>query len=374
MNGVINTIIYFIMSTMLSTGAAAVIEDTPAEVVENYFADLAAGQQQIVREYQECDELKQIEADVLKGLDYEIEDAMAKGDVAVAKVLVTNKDFSGVGESYKKESYDYVMDHLYDEDITDKQKLSDQCMKIYEKDVAEAAENGEKVSTEIFLPMVKDEEGDLQVVLDPETRSILMGGLTLPGIDAKADQAGAAADKEAEKNKPDMADTLRQSTVNYVLQQEEIPAYSVAQVSAMDMSKPSGVTVEDLKLVTRYKLVGTEEKLYELEQNYNLNCLFLLGIASHESAYGTMQFHPNNVCGYGYSGFSSINDCLDTVGRVLAKNYLDPSGPYYKGNTIDSVNRTYAADPAWDSKVARKVSYFYEVISENHNKQLEKLK
>ena len=113
---------------------------------------------------------------------------------------------------------------------------------------------------------------------------------------------------------------------------------------------------------------------YQMEQDYNLNCLFLLGIASHESAYGTSQFHKNNVCGYGYSDYASINDCLDIVGRVLAKNYLSPSGPYYKGTTIDSVNKTYAADPAWDSKVARKVAYFYKVISENHNKQLDKLK
>ena len=367
MNGIFNTILYFIMSTMLSTGAAAVIEDTPAEVVENYFADLASGQQQIVQEYKDCDGLEQVEADALKNLDFTIEDAIARDDVAVAKVLVTNKDLSKVGEAYKKDSYDYVMDHLYDEDITDKQKLAGECMKIYEKDVAEAAKNSEEVSTEIFLPMVKNEEDDWQVLLKDETRSTLMGGLALPGIEAKEED-------NAKADKLDMADTLRKSAVDNVLSQEEIPAYSVAQVSAMDMSKPSGVTVEDLKLVTRYKLVGTEEKLYELEQNYNLNCLFLLGIASHESAYGTMQFHPNNVCGYGYSGFSSINDCLDTVGRVLAKNYLDPSGPYYKGNTIDSVNKTYAADPGWDSKVARKVSYFYGIISENHNRQLEKLK
>ena len=170
-----------------------------------------------------------------------------------------------------------------------------------------------------------------------------------------------------------LGDALRKKTVKYVQKQEEIPAYTYDQVQAMDMSKPSGVTVEDLKQVTRYKLVGTEETLYNLEQEYNLNCLLLLAIASHESAYGTMQFHPNNVCGYGYSGFASIDECLDTVGRVLAKNYLDPSGPYYKGNTIEAVNKTYAADPAWDSKVARKVAYFYEVISANHNSRLEKL-
>lgn len=373
MHGILNTIIYFIMSTMLSTGAATIIEDTPAEVVENYFADLASGQQQIVQEYKDCDGLKQVEADALKNLDYKIEDAMAKGDVAVAKVKVSNRDFSSVGDAYMKDSHKYVMDHLYDKDITDKKKLAGECLKIYEKDVAEAAGNGEKVYTEIFLPMVKNEDGDWQVLLKDETRSALMGGLALPGVDADSDRENAKAD-QTKAGKTDFADTLRESTVDYVLDQEEIPAYSVAQVQALDMSKPSGVSVEDLKLVTRYKLVGTEEKLYELEQNYNLNCLFLLGIASHESAYGTMQFHPNNVCGYGYSGFPSINDCLDTVGRVLAKNYLDPSGPYYKGNTIDSVNRTYAADPAWDSKVARKVSYFYGIISENHNRQLEKLK
>lgn len=192
--------------------------------------------------------------------------------------------------------------------------------------------------------------------------------------DAKAASTAIAKEKTASAQEIDLANILREKTVDYVIDKEEIPAYTYEQVQAMDMSKPSGVTVADLKLVTRYKLVGTEKKLYQMEQDYNLNCLFLLGVASHESAYGTSQFHKNNVCGYGYSDYDSIDDCLDIVGRVLAKNYLDPDGPYYKGKTIDSVNKTYAADPAWDSKVARKVAYFYKVISENHNKQLEKLK
>ena len=192
--------------------------------------------------------------------------------------------------------------------------------------------------------------------------------------DAKAASTAIAKEKTASAQEIDLANILREKTVDYVIDKEEIPAYTYEQVQAMDMSKPSGVTVADLKLVTRYKLVGTEKKLYQMEQDYNLNCLFLLGVASHESAYGTSQFHKNNVCGYGYSDYDSIDDCLDIVGRVLAKNYLDPDGSYYTGTTIDSVNKTYAADPAWDSKVARKVAYFYKVISENHNKQLEKLK
>lgn len=202
----------------------------------------------------------------------------------------------------------------------------------------------------------------------------LWAGVNKLSSDSKEAAIAIAEEKNASAEEIDLANSLRETTVDYVIGQEEIPAYSYEQVQAMDMSKPSGVSVEDLKLVTKHKLVGTEETLYNLEQNYNLNCLFLLAIASHESAYGTAQFHPNNVCGYGGSGFSSINECLDTVGRVLAKSYLSPDGAFYKGNTIKAVNRTYAASGTWNVKVARNVASFYRIISENHNAQLEKLK
>ncbi|MDO4176265.1 MAG: DUF5105 domain-containing protein [Bacillota bacterium] len=367
MNGIINTVIALILSTFMSMGMATVIEDEPEEAVEDFFAGLSSGQQQIIEEYKDCDELEKIQEDIFRNVEFKVEDARTKGDVAVAKVKVTNSDFSGVKDAYEEESYNYVMENLYSDDIADKKKLSGECLDIYEKEIAEAADKGDKTTTEIYLAMEDDGNNGWRIILDDETKSALMGGLSLPASEEK--------DGDSEKKKKeDLANTLREETVSYVLEQEEIPAYSYEEVQAMDMSKPSGVTVEDLKLVTRYKLVGTEETLYQLEQDYNLNCLLLLSIASHESAYGTMQFHPNNVCGYGYSGFSSVDECLNTVGRVLAKNYLDPSGPYYKGKTIDDVNKTYAADPAWDSKVANKMVYFYKVISENHNKQLEKLK
>ena len=74
--------------------------------------------------------------------------------------------------------------------------------------------------------------------------------------------AAIANEKNASAQEIDLANSLREKTVDYVLEQEEIPAYSYAQVQAMDMSVPSGVSVEDLKLVTKYKLVGTEETLY----------------------------------------------------------------------------------------------------------------
>lgn len=199
-------------------------------------------------------------------------------------------------------------------------------------------------------------------------------GVARLSSDSEDAMAAIAEEKNASAQEIDLANNLRETTVDYVLEEEEIPAYSYDEIQAMDMSVPSGVTVDDLKLVTRYKLVGTEETLYKLEQEYDLNCLFLLAIASHESAYGTAQFRPNNVCGYGGKGFSSVNECLETVGRALANSYLSTDGAYYKGKTIAAVNRTYAADGAWNAKVARKMAHFYQVISENHNAQLEKLR
>ncbi len=167
---------------------------------------------------------------------------------------------------------------------------------------------------------------------------------------------------------------LREEAVDYVFAREAIPSYSFEEVTSLDVSKPSGVTVEDLKLVTRHNLVGLEEAFYRAEQDYGVNALFVLGIASHESAYGTYCFRPNNLFGYGRKGYSSKAECIDVVAKGLAQNYLRPGASLYSGNTINSVNKRYAADPAWDRKVAKKVAGFYQTISERHNSQLNKLK
>ncbi|MCI5535807.1 MAG: glucosaminidase domain-containing protein, partial [Clostridiales bacterium] len=120
--------------------------------------------------------------------------------------------------------------------------------------------------------------------------------------------------------------------------------------------------------------VGLEEAFWQAEQNYDVNCLFVMAIASHESANGTMCFRPNNMFGFGTSGFSSKAECIDVVSRALANNYLSTSGSLYSGKTISSVNKRYAASTTWDDKVARNMTRYYSVISQHHNAALEKLK
>ena len=164
----------------------------------------------------------------------------------------------------------------------------------------------------------------------------------------------------------DLSTSLRKSTVNKVYDAEAIPAYSNAQIRSMDVSKPSGVTVSDLKLVTQGNLVGLEDSFLKAEQDYGVNCL--------ESANGTMCFKPNNMFGFGSSGFSSKAECIDVVSRALAQNYLSPGGSLYSGKTISDVNKRYASSSTWDDKVARNMTNYYSVISVHHNKALDRLK
>lgn len=207
--------------------------------------------------------------------------------------------------------------------------------------------------------------------------------LFVEGISSSADRintsAVSAEKKLALKNRNsakevDISNALRKSTVNAVYDGEAIPSYSNAQIRSMDVSRPSGVTVSDLRLVTRGALVGLEEAFLQGEKDYGVNCLFVMAIASHESANGTMCYRPNNMFGFGGIAFSSKAECIDVVSRALAQNYLSTSGSLYSGKTISDVNKRYAASTTWDDKVAANMTNYYAIISEHHNAALERLK
>ncbi len=194
------------------------------------------------------------------------------------------------------------------------------------------------------------------------------------------DSAAAAADRTLQKEKSaeasdvDISNALRTSTVDKIIENESIPAYSESQIKSLDVSKPSGVTLSDLELVTQGNLKGLESAFLKAEEDYGINCLFVMAIASHESADGTICFRPNNMFGYGSSGFSSKAEGIDVVSKALAQRYLSPGGSLYSGKTISDVNKHYASSTTWDDKIAAKMASYYSTISKNHNAALEKLK
>ena len=65
--------------------------------------------------------------------------------------------------------------------------------------------------------------------------------------------------------------------------------------------------------------------LYSAEQEYNINGLYLLGIASLESGWGKSKMATSNNNIYGLVGlnFDSINDCSEYMGKLIRNSYID---------------------------------------------------
>ena len=125
MGGLFKIITSLLIALGISGGAASMSEVTPQEATDAFLKDLSGGNQQTTMEYMDNryvnflenvkgtdEEMDRLEDALFKNFSYEIEETATKNDVAVAKVVIKNCDFSGIMDSYEKESYTYVTDNL----------------------------------------------------------------------------------------------------------------------------------------------------------------------------------------------------------------------------------------------------------------------
>lgn len=154
------------------------------------------------------------------------------------------------------------------------------------------------------------------------------------------------------------------------------------------LDKPSGLTLEQFKKILtgnsqdKNKIFEENaEYFYYIEQEYNINGVFVAALGIHESGWGTSKIATNkkNLFGYGaydnssyasaykYDGYAAS---IDMIARVLEKNYLNPKGTklkngdtakgvYYNGNTLQAVNKKYATDKNWSRGVYTWMQYLY---------------
>ena len=156
----------------------------------------------------------------------------------------------------------------------------------------------------------------------------------------------------------------------------------------MDLTKPSGLTLDDYKKVLSGNPLDTQkiiednaEAFYNAEQKYKINGIFLASIAIHESAWGSSQIakDKHNLFGFGAydrSPYESANtfeeyaNGIDTVAKYLAVNYLNKAGEqisedlkatgtYYNEPTIAGVNTRYCTDKEWCTKIFTYMDYLY---------------
>ena len=148
----------------------------------------------------------------------------------------------------------------------------------------------------------------------------------------------------------------------------------------MDLSQPSGLTLSDFKTVLGYNKSDKNnifsqnvEAFYNAEQTYGINGIFIAAIGIHESAWGTSYLAKEKKNLFGYKAydrdpinsaqdFETYEECIDTVARAVAKNYLTPSGSYYYGTTAEAVNTKYATDKAWHEKVYSYMELLYDKL------------
>ena len=165
-----------------------------------------------------------------------------------------------------------------------------------------------------------------------------------------------------------------------IAEKSRIQRITVKVAPEMKLNEPSGLTKEDFKKVlsgnTEDKNKIFEqyaEKFFEIEQEYNINGLFIAAIGIHESNWGTSNIanQKKNLFGYGsydsssYESsyiFESYEDGIDMLAKVMAKHYLNPqgieiyddevsTGMYYNGPTVSGVNTRYASDSNWATRV-----------------------
>lgn len=177
-----------------------------------------------------------------------------------------------------------------------------------------------------------------------------------------------------------------QNTYNQKSKQELIKNLSFN----MSLNKPSGLSLEQFKKVltdskdTNKVFQNNAQYFYYIEQQYNINGLYIAAIGIHESAWGTSELakNKNNLFGYGaydsnpYNGaytFSNYSESIDLIARVLVKYYINPkgtkiygdekaAGTYYNGPTLSGINTKYATDKNWANAVYNHMKYLYEKL------------
>lgn len=128
-----------------------------------------------------------------------------------------------------------------------------------------------------------------------------------------------------------------------------------------DVSALSHITVDDAKQMLSGTALYDDAKAYvKAEEKYHVNAVFLMGIAAHESAWGTSRRarEDNNLTGYGVTSdhAKGINKSTKEAGllataETLHERYLTPGGSYYEGTSAAAVNKHYCVGGEWAAAV-----------------------
>lgn len=144
--------------------------------------------------------------------------------------------------------------------------------------------------------------------------------------------------------------------------------YTASELDSYIMNRLQVITGKHPQALTKSKLIGLGAFLKEIEKTYNVNALFILSAAMHESDSGMSPNAQTKNNLFGIKVFDSSpkdgeqylkpqDSVIAFVNRYVNLNYGPPTGPYAKGNApgnkTSGMNVHYASDPNWGSKIGQ---------------------
>lgn len=198
--GLVKQMLYFarmiatlIIPIIMYSNAVTMVSATPREAVTDFMEGLHAQKTWVMEKYMDnayVNFLNNVQGDeavtdrmnnaLFQDFSYQIEEIASKNDVAVAKIIIRNHDFSGVLNGYNAASYQYVMSNLYTEEIADKNALNAVCLELYVQQIESAAAGDAMVETVVFVPMVDDGYYGWNIVMTDELMLAVLGNLQPP--------------------------------------------------------------------------------------------------------------------------------------------------------------------------------------------------
>ncbi len=140
-----------------------------------------------------------------------------------------------------------------------------------------------------------------------------------------------------------------------------------------DLRVASNATAEDIdKMLEGTALHGLGNAFVEAEKKYNVNALYMMGLAALESAWGTSGYaiYRNNL--YGWNAvdsnpdnatyFKSKEEATLYVASKLQKNYLTRGGAYFEGYSPRAIDVHYCTDKQHADKIVNIVSNLVEKL------------
>ena len=150
---------------------------------------------------------------------------------------------------------------------------------------------------------------------------------------------------------------------------KELKADKPRVFDPMNLLKKSNLSVEEIRLMLKGSALEEQAPaFYKCEKKYGVNAVAVMGIAIHESAWGTSRRarEDHNLTGYGVTSDSAkgINaptkeENLLMTAKLLKEKYLVKGGAYYHGPTVKGVNQCYCVGNTWAGYVTNRC---YEIM------------